>query len=202
MAAYSLNLTFLQPGSWYVPTQDLVNIYHYAPKWVNMTVNASAIDDCLLLFKVATWAMKDVGALAFPEEVQAAPFLPEYYMNYYIGGIDDNAVWSSFMWNRMLSWARHGPPNGTLPEAARTKEEVSWSERRRLAQEKSKLPALTLAHPASRHCALDGVARLDSPVPPRDFGAGRRPAIVTRRAREPRVTGSAACARPRAPRRL
>lgn len=124
VAAYTMNLTFLQPGSWYVPTQDLIEIYKYAPQWVNFTVNASAIENCLLIFKAAVWAIEDVGALAFPEEVKNAPFLPENYVDYYLGGLDDMSVWSSIMWNRMVSWALQGPPNGTLPNDAQSPEEV------------------------------------------------------------------------------
>ena len=117
VAAYQLNLTFLHSLQWYVPVQDLVNIYSYAPQWVNRTVNASSIEKCSLLFQAATIAMQDAGALAYPVEVQPAPFLPESYMDFTVGGLDDNSAWTGFMWNRMLRWAQHGPPDGTLPHA-------------------------------------------------------------------------------------
>jgi hypothetical protein len=115
VAAYSMNLTFLHEGDWYVPVDDLLKIYNYAPQWVNKTVNASAIEECSLLFKVATLAIKDAGVAIYPEQVQPAPFLPEHYNDFFLGGIDDNAVWSGFMWNRMMGWALNGPPQGPLP---------------------------------------------------------------------------------------
>ena len=115
VAAYTMNLTFLHEGEWYVPVDDLLKIYNYAPQYVNKTVNASAIEDCSLLFKLATVAIKDAGAAIYPEQVRPAPFLAEHYNDFFLGGIDDNAVWSGFMWNRMIGWALNGPPQGPLP---------------------------------------------------------------------------------------
>lgn len=126
VAAYTMPLGFYHPTEWYVPVQDLVEIYHYAPNFVNMTVNASAIEDCSLLFAAASLAVKDAGAADYPDQVKPAPFLAERYADYFLGGIDDMAVWTSFMWNRMMGWALHGPPSGHLPQADVTPAEVRF----------------------------------------------------------------------------
>jgi hypothetical protein len=52
---------------------------------------------------------------AQPPQAMHAPFLPQEYQDFFVGGMDDNSVWSASMWNRMLSWARHGPPPAPLP---------------------------------------------------------------------------------------
>jgi hypothetical protein len=92
-----------------------VQIFDYAPTFVNKTVNASAIEECQALFFTASWAIKNFGIDIFSTEVAAAPFLPQQYQDFFVGGMDDNAAWTSFMWNRMLSWSRHGPPPAPLP---------------------------------------------------------------------------------------
>ncbi len=64
---------------------------------------------------IGSVAIKDFGRLVFGPYVAPAPFLPEQLLDYFLGGIDDNAVWSSFMWSRMLDWAINGPPSPPLP---------------------------------------------------------------------------------------
>ena len=97
----------------------MVEIYHYAPHLVNKTVTPSAIEECEALFFSASWAIKKFGASLFAEEVKSAPFLPLQFQDFFMGGMDDNSAWTAFMWNRMLSWARHSPPPAPLPPAPR-----------------------------------------------------------------------------------
>jgi hypothetical protein len=101
--AYTQDLSYYEPLEWYVPVADLIKIYTYAPNYVNKTVNASAIEDCSLLFATGSLAIKDFGALIYPEIIGPAPFLSESFMDYFLGGMDDNAAWSSFMWNRSVA---------------------------------------------------------------------------------------------------
>ena len=93
---------------------DLVQIYAYNPSLVNVTVEPQWIIDCGALFMIGTDAIKTFGADIYLLEVGPAPFLPEQYLEFFLGGIDDMAVWSSFMWNRMLSWVMQ-PPTPPLP---------------------------------------------------------------------------------------
>eukprot|EP00042_Codosiga_hollandica_P054489 m.738714 g.738714 ORF g.738714 m.738714 type:complete len:865 (+) comp58911_c0_seq1:2-2596(+) len=114
VAAYQTNLSFYEPARWYIPTKDLVKIYTYAPQFVNITVEASWIDDCSAIFFTGSEAIKAFGADLYGLEVAPAPFLGEQYIDFFLGGVDDMAAWSAFMWNRMLSWVID-PPTNPLP---------------------------------------------------------------------------------------
>jgi hypothetical protein len=41
------------------------------------------------------------------------------YFDFPVGGIDDNAAWTSFMWNRLAEWLVYGPPPPDPPPNAR-----------------------------------------------------------------------------------
>jgi hypothetical protein len=100
VATYQLNIGFEAPQSWIVPTQDLVSIY----KIRGDVVNASAIDECHLLFFAGEWAVKTLGWVIFQMETEKAPFLVEHYLDLPLGGVDDMSVWTARMWNRFASW--------------------------------------------------------------------------------------------------
>ncbi len=89
--------TFFEPQSWYVPTQDLLQIYAA----VNYTqVTAQSIEECHLLFAAGSLAIKYAAELVYIPETGKAPFLQEKYLDYALGGVDDMAVWSARLWNR------------------------------------------------------------------------------------------------------
>jgi hypothetical protein len=78
-------------------------------------VTAASINDCHLLFFAGETAIKYLGFIVFHLETDNAPFLVEHYRDLPLGGIDDNAVWTGRMWNRMASWIENGVPPGPPP---------------------------------------------------------------------------------------
>ncbi len=52
------------------------------------------------------------GDLVYP---LLAPYvggtLLEQYLDFHLGGIDDDAAWTGFMWNRFADWVSNGPPD-------------------------------------------------------------------------------------------
>ena len=62
-----------------------MNIYDYAPQFVNITVKAEWIDECSGIFFVGSEAIKAFGADLYGLEVAPAPFLAEEYMDFWLG---------------------------------------------------------------------------------------------------------------------
>lgn len=111
-AASMLNLTWYPEGLWYIPTDDLVAIYAMLnasgegplvePEWIN---------ECAVIFYAGSWALSTFGELVYPV---LAPYLGstllEQYLDFHLGGIDDDAAWTGFMQNRFADWVSNGPP--------------------------------------------------------------------------------------------
>lgn len=111
-AASMLNLNWYPEEKWYIPTSDLVNIYAamnetgdgplVEPQWIN---------ECAVIFYAGSWALSTFGDLVYPV---LAPYLGstllEQYLDFHLGGIDDDAAWTGFMQNRFADWVSNGPP--------------------------------------------------------------------------------------------
>jgi len=116
-AAHQANLDWLNAASWYVPVNDLVNIYTLANETLDPSygpfplIEPLWIEECSLKFMAASIGVKYFGDLIYPYYAQKAPFLPENFIEFPVGGVDDNAMWTGWMWNRFSSWVELGPPN-------------------------------------------------------------------------------------------
>ncbi len=73
-------------------------------------VTQTSIRHCHELFSAGSLAIKTLGPAAFAFETNAAPHLVERYIDWQLGGIEDMAIWSARMWDRMASWIENGPP--------------------------------------------------------------------------------------------
>lgn len=107
IASYATSLAWDDPNAWYIPTQDLVNIYAMA----NRTVNGSDIDQCAVTFYAGSWAIRLLGSLIEPLEIGGAPTFAEHFLDLPLGGIDDMAVWTGRLWLRWADWLDNGPPS-------------------------------------------------------------------------------------------
>jgi hypothetical protein len=110
--AASLDLSWYPATDWFMPTNDLVNIYTemnatgqgplVEPEWINA---------CAIIFYAGSFGVSRFGDLIYP---LLAPTLGgllwDNYFDFPVGGIDDNAAWTSFMWNRFADWLIYGPP--------------------------------------------------------------------------------------------
>ena len=63
-----------------------MNIYERT----NHSVNRTNIEECVVLFFAASHAVKDAGALLFPQYAKIAPFLVDQLQDHFLGGLDDN----------------------------------------------------------------------------------------------------------------
>lgn len=66
--------------------------------------------------------------------------LLETYVDFPVGGVDDNAAWTGFMWNRFAKWVSEGPPetypNRRLSEDVDEPQSPATAIRRKLSQRK------------------------------------------------------------------
>ena len=97
VAPYILNISWY-PTQWYIPTTDLVNIYAsmgtvVQPEWIN---------ECAVLFYVGSVGVSKLGDVIYETILSkyVGSLLLENYLDFHIGGVDDDAAWTSFMWNR------------------------------------------------------------------------------------------------------
>eukprot|EP00898_Chlorokybus_atmophyticus_P002989 jgi/Chlat1/3691/Chrsp246S03835 len=111
VAAWQGDLGFLRPWQIFVPVEDMSRIYNWNPRLVNRTVAPHTLAECRQLFAVLTWGIQQFGAYLFPVEVTPAPFLAEQFFGYWLGGVDDIAVWTAAVWDRYVEWMEKGPPD-------------------------------------------------------------------------------------------
>ena len=118
VAAASLDLKSWFPEEhWFMPTEDLVNIYAnlnasgegplVEPQWIN---------ECAVLFYAGSFGVSHFGDLIYPFLApKLGGVLLEQFFDFPVGGIDDDAAWTSFMWNRLAEWLVYGPPPDDPP---------------------------------------------------------------------------------------
>ena len=74
--------------------------------------------ECKALFDLGLWAEKTFGSLLFvlySDVLKNTPFVSERVLNLPIGGVDDMAVWASYVWERIARWMDNGPPANPPP---------------------------------------------------------------------------------------
>lgn len=111
-ATASMNVSWYPAKKWYIPVDDLVNIYII----MNSTgqgplVKANWIKECGVIFYVGSWATAKFGDLIYPLLASSVgTLLLEEYNSFPVGGVGDDAAWTSFMWNRLAGWLAYGTP--------------------------------------------------------------------------------------------
>ena len=112
------------------PIDAILEIYHGAG-FPNVT--RQSLTNCRLLFDLGLWAEKTFGKLLFPlfaeegllKNFPAAPMVAERCLDLPIGGIDDMAVWASWVWERIARWMDDGPPSNPAPRRLRESNRAS-----------------------------------------------------------------------------
>jgi hypothetical protein len=116
VAASQLDLSWYPSTNWFVPTNDLVNIFQamnttcdwgsYCP-----TTKPLFIRECSLAFYAGSWAISHLGALIYPfmDHTFGSYLSGDGLIDSAIGGLDDDAAWTSFMQSRWADWVLDGP---------------------------------------------------------------------------------------------
>ncbi|GAM21015.1 hypothetical protein SAMD00019534_041900, partial [Acytostelium subglobosum LB1] len=99
--AYNYNLDFLR-DEWYVPVADVKEIY-FQMNYTKVTETALVVKCNSELFAGAM-GVKTGGKFLYPEIAGKSPFLVDHYQDYFNGGLDDMAVWTSYCWPVLMGW--------------------------------------------------------------------------------------------------
>ncbi|KAK5577863.1 hypothetical protein RB653_002811 [Dictyostelium firmibasis] len=98
--AYNYDLSWLS-DKWYVPITDIKNIFH--------SMNYTRVDDenllrCNAILYAGAMGVKMGGRFFYPEIAKKSPFLVDHYQDYFIGGLDDMSIWTSYCWPVLMGW--------------------------------------------------------------------------------------------------
>ena len=130
VAAFQVDLSFLK-NEWKLPSKDIVNIY----KRMNYTFELGelTLDACVAELYTEVEAISKLPSetlLAYYDKV--APFLFEEYQDWWLGGVNSNALWTSYCWNQTVNWLNDGVPTNKNAKFCfpLTGKETSYADRR------------------------------------------------------------------------
>ncbi|MFM7204572.1 MAG: zinc dependent phospholipase C family protein, partial [Myxococcota bacterium] len=104
VAAYELDQSYLL-NKWYVPLDDMLNIYH---EMGYDTVNRQVMLMTNLLIFVGAHAERIAGQLLYPMFAKNTPLLTDLYQDYFAGGVDDMSGFTAWKWLEMIEWMENG----------------------------------------------------------------------------------------------
>eukprot|EP01094_Clydonella_sp_ATCC50884_P029052 TRINITY_DN8947_c0_g1_i1.p1 TRINITY_DN8947_c0_g1~~TRINITY_DN8947_c0_g1_i1.p1 ORF type:complete len:826 (+),score=141.24 TRINITY_DN8947_c0_g1_i1:30-2480(+) len=99
IVAEQFDLSFIKE-QWYVPADDLQEIYALLG-YTNVT--SKDISECNTLLYAEVHAVKDGGAALYSYAGDKSTFLTDELLHYFMGGLDDNAVWTYWCWSSYLT---------------------------------------------------------------------------------------------------
>ena len=139
-AGQTLDLSWYPNRKWFVPTTDLVNIYAIMnASGQGPLVESQWINECAVIFYAGSYGTSIFGDLVYP---LLAPYvggtLLSSYLDFHCGGIDDNAAWTGFMWNRFADWVSSGPPDTPPNLSEELSDSQSAGPNKKLMQQKRK----------------------------------------------------------------
>eukprot|EP00005_Dracoamoeba_jomungandri_P013797 CAMPEP_0174266644 /NCGR_PEP_ID=MMETSP0439-20130205/30978_1 /TAXON_ID=0 /ORGANISM="Stereomyxa ramosa, Strain Chinc5" /LENGTH=861 /DNA_ID=CAMNT_0015353739 /DNA_START=25 /DNA_END=2610 /DNA_ORIENTATION=+ len=114
---FEFDLSYIgEVTEWYVPVEDLVNIYkmYYPDGQYNVT--PSIIVDCTSFLFLGRLAERVAIAKLFPGTVAKSPFLLNHFEDYFLGGVTDMAAWTSLVWDQVVTMLENGTDKCSFPE--------------------------------------------------------------------------------------
>lgn len=175
VAAAEFDLQYLL-DSWYVPIEDLTQIFHS----VGFTgMETWILDFCVSILYLEVMAIKNLPSeVIFPHFADRAPFLVDEYQDWFIGGINNMAGSTTVCWNSIFDWIKNGPNLETLCYVEKplssfpnTKESIYFSPyyKAAIARHEYLQPIVNDAgYKVAVTPSLRGISiSLDNPVPPK-----------------------------------
>ncbi|ELR50996.1 Phosphatidylinositol-glycan-specific phospholipase D [Bos mutus] len=99
---------------WYVPAEDLLGIYREL--YGRIVITKKAIVDCSYLQFLEMYAEMLAISKLYPTYSVKSPFLVEQFQEYFLGGLEDMAFWSTNIYHLTSYMLKNGTSNCNLPE--------------------------------------------------------------------------------------
>ncbi|XP_078541840.1 phosphatidylinositol-glycan-specific phospholipase D [Lissotriton helveticus] len=113
LSQYELDLNYLQ-DHWYVPVTDLMNIYQEL--YGRRAITEGAIIDCTYLLFIEMKAEMIGASKLFPTYAKKSPFLVDRFHDYFLGGLDDMAFWTTQIYQLTSHMLENGTSGCYIPE--------------------------------------------------------------------------------------
>uniref|UniRef100_A0A2K5D723 Phosphatidylinositol-glycan-specific phospholipase D n=1 Tax=Aotus nancymaae TaxID=37293 RepID=A0A2K5D723_AOTNA len=113
LSQFEFNFNYLA-RRWYVPVKDLLGIYEklYGRKVITERV----IVDCSHIQFLELYGEMLAVSKLYPSYSTKSPFLVEQFQEYFLGGLDDMAFWSTNIYNLTGFMLENGTSDCSLPE--------------------------------------------------------------------------------------
>lgn len=117
LTEYEMNTSYipLEEG-WYIPTDDLYNIYtDYYGTYTKMP--RDIIQDCTLILYLGRLAEAIGAKELFRDYAEQSPFLVDQFERYFLGGVDDMAGWTHRIWQQTVTMIEKGTGDCDIPHS-------------------------------------------------------------------------------------
>jgi len=99
---------------WYIPTHLLLNIYQdYYGAGNEMTEDL--IHTCGGMLLAGRLGEQVIGKVLYPDLAAKAPAMLHDYRDYYLGGLDDMAMWTAIIWREAVTALFNGTETCSIP---------------------------------------------------------------------------------------
>ncbi|XP_018419287.1 PREDICTED: phosphatidylinositol-glycan-specific phospholipase D [Nanorana parkeri] len=113
VSQFELDFNYLE-SKWYIPVQDLFNIYK---EFYNETViDERTIVDCMYILFLQLYGEYFAVSKLYTTYSTKSPFLVERFHEYFLGGVDDMAYWSTNIFQFTSLMLDNGTSECYLPE--------------------------------------------------------------------------------------
>jgi len=99
---------------WYVPVQDLVEIYEAYYGGPN-DMKEDIIDVCAGMLLVGRVAEQAAGKTLYYEYAKKMPIMLDIFRDYFLGGLDDMSTWTNIVWRQAVSALLGGTEECDMP---------------------------------------------------------------------------------------
>ncbi|ELW68777.1 Phosphatidylinositol-glycan-specific phospholipase D [Tupaia chinensis] len=113
LSQFEFNFNYLA-RHWYIPTQDLLGIYETL--YGREVITAAEIADCSHLQFLEMFGEVLAVSKLYPTYSSKSPFLVEQFQEYFLGGLDDMAFWSTNIYRLTSFMLENGTSGCDLPE--------------------------------------------------------------------------------------
>ncbi|XP_044244613.2 phosphatidylinositol-glycan-specific phospholipase D isoform X2 [Ursus arctos] len=113
LSQFEFNFNYLA-RRWYVPIEDLLEIYKKL--YGREVITKNAIVDCSYLQFLEMYGEMLAVSKLYPTYSRKSPFLVEQFQEYFLGGLDDMAFWSTNIYRLTSYMLENGTSDCSLPE--------------------------------------------------------------------------------------